>query len=606
MDAKQSSRADSVAPHPDPFSVDRINRRQALLGLLAILVVGLVARCSFSPPTASFDREFDGFQAGFFGTALVNYERLGVEALGGYPIANIDARANEQATWYPYANHSPLMPLGLYAWMHAFGPEGWDAAWAAGAAPVSAGIASGRFEAALRMPSWIASLLTILVLYWALRGAMARAPALVATLIYTLFPMSVLQVGLVNYEPFDVLFAMVTFGGVVHYLNGKPRALVIACLGALAGAATTFAPLFMTLPLCVALLAIRPAHHTSTATGWLRRLPISALLGISALSPALLHGIWAGRQLEAHALAIGQARPPGLFARIGTLFEPLLDGSIPLWTWLSHQMSVLTEVSSPLFLELAGFAALIAIIDTLGKPQGEPVEPSKPLGGLGAALLTIASGFTALFFYYRHTADGITPGTSSQNTFMVHVLPGAAALTGWALVEIAATLERVLGSRVAGATPLKRVGPKLLVGLVLAITLASFHQKTARQYDALRGPIANRPLPRELGSDLNASLPAGAIGLYPASMGLTPATSFYAWRTLYPVTADLASIQVVEGMLNQFKLRGAPLYLCLPVTPAEGTANGVADVEALFRTMRPAVAETEPTLTEHWRLWRIN
>ena len=605
MDAKQSSRADSAAPHPGVGGGDRISRRQALLGLLAIAVVALLARWTFSPPTASFDREFDGFQAGFFGAAMVNYERLGVDAFGGYPVANIDARPDEAATWYPYANHSPLLPLGLFAWMQAFGPPGWDSAWTSGVSPATVDErASGRFEATLRTPSWIASWLTILVLYWALRGAMQRAPALLATLIYALFPMSVLQVGLVNYEPFDMLFAMLTFGGVVHYLNGRPRALVLACLGAFAGAATTFAPLFMTLPLCVALLLIQPAHRLGASTGaWLRRLPVSVLLGISALAPALLHGIWAGRQLEAHALAIGQARPPGLFARIGTLFEPLLDGSVPLWTWLDHQLTVLNEVTSPLFLELTGFAALIAIIDAFARPQS---ERPKPLSGLGAALLTIASGVTALFFYYRHTADGITPGTPSQNTFMVHVLPGTAALAGWALIEIVATLERVLGSRDEGATWLKRCGPKGLVGIVLALLLASFHQATTRQHTALRGPIANRPLPRELGSDLGASLPAGSIGLYPASIGLTPATSFYAWRTLYPVTGDLASIQVVEGMLGQMQLRGTPLYLCLPITPAAGTANGVAEVEAFFRSMRPAVAEAEPTRTAHWRLWRIN
>lgn len=573
------------------------SRAKVVLALVLIMLAAVLVRARYAPLDAPLDREFDGFQAGFFGISLVNYERLGLGAMHGYPVANVDALPGEPASWYPYANHSPVLPLGLSLWMRATGPQGWGTAWQSGAPPTNG--PPGAFEAALRTPSYLASLLTILALYWALRAALKARPALLATLLYAAFPLAIHQAGLVNYEPFATLFIVLTFGAGLRYLNRR-AALWPVCLFALLGTSITYAPLFATLPLTIVLFLVSRAHDQGQGEQpdpLLRRLCASVAVGLAALAPALAHGYWANRALASHA----PTESASLGDRVSVLFAPLTDGSIPLGTWLRHQVTELSLATSPLFLELALLALVIAALDALAKPGGR-----RALGGFGASLLLFTSGVTVLFFYYKHTADGILPGSSSQNTFQLGVLPGAAALAGYSLDEIRTTLARVFKSREPGATPLRRFGPAAIVAVVVAVLFSTFAQRLDHKYALDRGPQPGRPLPVVIGAELNAALPPRAIGLYPLSMGLTPAVSLYAWHTLFPVTSDIATVQAFEATLDGHGLRGVPLYLCLPIEPAPGTEAGVDGVEELFRKLRPTVAATEPTLTEHWRLWRIN
>ena len=626
-DARPSANSDSPRrPHPDLAGTPDLSPRAGAIGLALVLALALVLRAVFAPVGAPLDRGFDGFQAGFFGTALVNYERLGVDAMGGYPVANIDARAAAPATWYPYANHPPTLPLGLLAWFQVAGPEGWEARWQAGAPPAeltASGEPDGAFERALRLPFMAASLLTIVALYWALTGAMRRSGALTAALLFATFPLTVLQAGLVNYEPVATLAIVVTTGCGVRFLNGR-LGLTWVVVAAFCGAFLTFAPLLATLPVCVALLLIaRPGEVAALP----RRLGRAVLVGAAALVPIIVHGVWAERVLAAHPGAASDVGSGGLSGRIEVLFQPLLDGSVPIWAWVKHQVTLFCQATSPLFLELTAFALVLAVLELLGRPTAAAQEhpsndelegqtpnsprldapgPSGGLGGFGAGWLLFLGGLTVLFFFYKHTADGIPPGTSAQDIFLLFALPGLAAVAGFALDEIRTTLARVFKSSAPDATAVRAHAPLLVVGLIAGVLLATFTTRTAEAHATLRGPNAARPMPHVLGTELNAALPAGAIGLYPASMGLTPAVSFYGWRTLWPVTGELASVQAFEAHLTQHELRGAPLYLCLPIESDTGAAGGIAAVEALFESWRPAVAATEPTLTTHWRLWRIN
>lgn len=589
-----------TTPEPSPAAPATApsRRPRTALWLALILVLAVVARCHWSPPHAPFDREFDGFQGGFFGVSMVNYERLGALAMDGYPVANIDADPAAPATWYPYANHTPVLPLGLLAWMRAFGPDGWEGRWAEGAPPAVAG--DFAFEATLRAPAWIASLLTVLALFWALRGAMRPAPALVATTLYAAFPLGILQVGLVNYEPFANLFVVLTFGATVRHLNGRgPLALVAVC--AAAGAALTYSPLIATLVPCLALLFVQPAGAQGTPLA--KRAVGAAAVGLAALVPAVLHGWWAGRALTAHGAPSGD----GLVTRIHTMWKPLLDGSVPFPDWFLHQLDELGAATSPLFMEFAALALLMALLYAFTKEEDEELAGGRAVGPFAGALLLLAGGFGVLAFYYTHTADGLKPGTSSQNTFQLVMLPGLAALGGVTLDEIRSTLARVLVPSGGGAPGgLKRHVPTIVTVAIGAVLALTFSRQTQARYDVLRGPNPTRPLPHVLGAELAAALPPGALGLYPSSMGLTPATSFYAWRTLFPVTGELASVQAFEAYREAYALGDAPLYACLPVGAEPGVMAGAAAVQALFAAQLPELATTPPIETEHWHLWRLN
>lgn len=588
-----------MPPSPSPTS------RPAKLALALLLVLAAILRFAAAPApgglSGGFDREMDGFQGSFFALTSTNYERLGPAAAGGYPIVNLDADKAAPKTWYVYANHPPTLALFFWLELKLFGPDGWQDAPSEGKPPTS--VEPGALERLLRAPMLLASLASILALFWALRSSMGEREALFATLLYATAPLAVLDAGLVNYEPLSILCVLIAFGATLRYLNhGQKRHLILGAAAIALGTAQTFAPLFSCVPLCLFVLGHRLRHR-----GLFPAIRTTSIFAGAALLPILIHGIWARQALT----ELGQV--PHLTDRIGQLFGPLTSGEVPFFSWLTLQFTHLSGASSELFRDLVLVGLVFSLIDLLAAPQPKEVAADDQAANLSKAraqaasfaLLLFASGLSVLFFYYRHTSDGYLPGTSAQTTFMLNLLPGAAALAGLALFEVGATLTRVLykGRDPQTLTPFTRHGPKVITIALTLLTLGSFARTTAASYEAWRAPSDERPLPLEVGSELNELLPQGAVALFPESLGWTPAVSLYAWRTLLPVTPDIPSFEFTEARIAAAGLTTAPRYLLLPKQPRTETAK---NLEAFFHEMTPDIAAREPITSKNWRAWRLD
>jgi len=587
-----------MPPSPSPTS------KSAKLALALIMILGIVLRFVAAPApgglSGGLDREMDGFQGAFFALTSTNYERLGPAAAGGYPIVNLDADPAAPKTWYVYANHPPTLALFFWLELKLLGPDGWQDAPATGHPPTS--VQPGNLERLLRAPMMFASLASILALFWALRSSMDEREALLGTLLYAAAPLAVLDAGLVNYEPPSILCVLVAFGATLRYLNhGQKRHLILGAVAIALGTAQTFAPLFFCVPLCLFVLGHRLRHR-----GLLPAIRTTSIFAGAALLPILIHGIWAR-----HALSeLGQV--PHLTDRIGQLFGPLTTGEVPFFSWLTLQFTHLSSASSELFRDLVLVGLVFSILDLLAAPtpnNGDSDSDNEPKAARSQAaafaLLLFAGGLAVLFFYYRHTADGYQPGTSAQTTFMLNLLPGAAALAGVAIFEVGATLTRVLqkGKDPTQLSPFTRHGPAIIATALVLLTLGSFSRTTAATYATWRAPDATRPLPLEVGTELNELLPQGAVALFPQSLGWTPAVSLYAWRTLLPVTPDIPSFQFTEARIAAAGLTTAPRYLLLPREPRTETAK---NLEAFFHNMAPDVAAREPLTSPNWRAWRLD
>lgn len=612
------------APIPEPPHVadlstgsrlpDKPSARE-LGGIALLLVVALVLRLVFAP-VSGLDRGMDGFQGAFFSLTSVNYERLGGDAVGGYPIVNIDPVPDAPETWYVYANHSPLLSLAMWANLAMFAPdvaEGipWDEAWKHDLPPTR--LADDGFEDVLRLPMYAASLLSILALWWALLAFGGREQALAGAFLYAIAPLAVLEAGLVNYEPPSILCVILAHGFLARWLlGGRPGHLVGTLVFLAIGTAQTFAPLFFAVPMCLFVL-VHLARRRGLVAGIRGTLPF----GVAALAPVVIHGWWAGRSLE----GIGDV--PRLSERVALLFEPLTSGAVPLWSWLKLQLTHLGQFNSDLVVDLALLGCVFAAIDVLGAPtpkeaaeasEGQdPADEATRLrtgrGHAGAlSLLLFLGGFAVLFFYYRHTSDGFLPGTPAQDTFMLNLLPGAAALGGLALVLAGQTLQRVLtaGRPPEQLTLVRRHAATGLIAAVVAVTLHANMDRTDELYEQWRGTAeASRPLPKVTGAQLAELIPPGAVGLYPDAMGFNLAESLYAWRTLLPVTDDVATFEYAVVKIIAGGLEDRPRYLVLPTTPPASAAPQVEAMRLGLATLFPEIAARPPIEANGWQAWLL-
>ncbi|TAJ08133.1 MAG: hypothetical protein EPO68_15790, partial [Planctomycetota bacterium] len=470
------------------------------VGALLLLAAALVPRAR--DLDGPWDRSFEGFQGAFFEQAAINYERGGLGMFDGYPVLNVELDRAAPQTWYTYENHPPT--LAWLAWL------GFRAAGGTATVPPPRGL-----EAGVRLPFLALHLATLLVFWLALRSAVGAAESLCALALLAACPLSALHGTLVNYET-PALFA-VALAALFHVRwlrSGARREL--ACLGAAfaLGGAFTYAPLFFAPPL--ALQAWRRRG--------LRAACAHALVSVGACAlPLLLHGVFASRALE----SIGRSSAP-LRTRALVLWQPLLDGSVPVSSWFATQLSHLVVYGS------LGFA-IAAALGLLGelvfgrRDARQPVESARI--GLGVPLL--AGGLLANFAFYRHSGE-------EQLTFALNYVLGAAALGGACAHALARPLAR-------GKLPLAPYVGLCAIVIVPALTTL---ERWRREW---RG--ADRPLPDAIGAELGALLPAGSVLHYPPELGFTPAVGLYAWRTMVPWTE--AAEPFVRAQLERVGLAGA-------------------------------------------------
>lgn len=523
-------------------------RRQLPAALLeriaacALLLLALVPRAR--DLNAGFDRGFEGYQGAFFAMAAVNYERLGVEAAGGYPVLNLELPEDESG-WFVYTNHPPVTSLLAWTGARAFGPADWSEAWRDDRAPEG-------LEFAVRLPFLLMHLLGLVVLWRLARCAFGTQVGLLTLALSAALPVSALYATLVNYENPSLpllLLAVLAYGAYVR--EARPRALLGLGLGFAAACSVTFGPAFV-LPF----LVLRSL--------WTRRLREALLVGVvgglGCLLPIALHDQLAHAALD----ALGRA-PSGVLERAQVLLQPLLDGSLPLTDWLGLQVAHASRALGAPLLVVAAVGAALGLARGLSTRADAALRerewPVHAQPDVDLALPLLGGGLLYLFAFYRHTGE-------EQWTFWLYLAPAAALLAARALHAFSLPLQRLRG----GTAPLV-----LVTGSLVLLGLAHFEAwrnvvraPGPRDVAGLeRGPQA--PLPKTAGAALHELLPTGSLGLTPPELGLTPAAAWYAWRTLLPS----GSFEAVGPAAGALGLANAPRYVVLPDDPAPSAAPAV-------------------------------
>ncbi len=548
------------------------------LGVLALLVAALVPRAR--DLGGSFDREIEGFQGAFFAQAAINYQRLGVDALGGYPVLNIDLprvvdadgrEVDVPAAWLAYANHPPTMPLLAWAALRVLGPDGWDQAWREGRAPEGV-------EAPLRLPFLVLHVLALAAFWACVREGLGSATAMIALALAATAPVLVHYGYLVNYENPALPFVFAAVGSWARYARtGSRRALSLFALASFGGSCITYMPLCFLPPLVAAALLRRRVARAAV---------VAVVGGVAGLLPLALHAAWAARALQPTG-----AVSAGLAVRAQVLLEPLLDGSAPLSHWFSLQAERVPDwIGTPLAVA-AGLGLVLAVLRkvwpslrgwldarALGADDRERVDVATPLA---------AGGLVAMLAFYRHTLD-------PQHDFYLWIAPGLCALAAVAVDAVGrATIRLRLG-----------FAPVVLLALALALPgLAAADRLRARH----RAPLdANLPaelmpeiaLPGVAGRAIGAVTPPRSVVLHPRVLGLNVAYGFYAWRTLLPL--EHLPSGWPEFLPQRFGLGDAPRWVALP-------DEAPASIAPVVDSMRVQAGDFPgaPRSASGWSAWQL-
>ncbi|QDU68671.1 hypothetical protein [Engelhardtia mirabilis] len=582
VDPGSVSRSDGAVPSPAEPSAATDPRRRPGLSVLERSLLGLLIAAAvvlrLVQVAEPLDRQFDGFQGAFFAVCAINYERLeGAHpahtllprgAGDGYPVVNLDLDPAAPDTWYLYANHPPTVPWLAWSSLALFAPDGWDQAWREGLPP--AGI-----EAPLRAPFMALNLLGLVALFLALRAAGCRRAAWYATLFYAWTPAALLYAGLVNYENPTVPFVLAGVAAAVCYARGGRAAWLAATFAAFACAgAVTYAALFT----AAALALLLPA------CGWSRAARLTGAAVAGSLAPLALHGARAGALLEQHGESMGT-----LGSRVRTMVAPLLDGTTPLGTWLGVQAKLLTEEVGIALSLLAAGGLAIGVGRMLRRSHGDGTRDADLSAHLALAL--VVGGCAMQLAFYRHTRD-------PQDPFILHLVPGLAAAAGVLIARLS-----------SGATPAARW---LVLTAALAVVVegglrsAQLHGRWRGAGPELGQSSAAAPLlpaPSRLGPALAELLPAGDVAWYPGALGLGPATSFYAWRTLLPVTPG--SYEATQLSQNDLGLEQATTWLAIPTAVPPSAQAAVDELLANLEAALPGSVREPSAANAGWRLWRL-
>lgn len=542
-------------------------------GVLLILLAGLLPR--LRDVRAPFDREFEGAQGAFFAIAVINYERLGATASGGYPVLNLDLGVRgDPATslwehplsWYVYPNHPPLVPA--VAWLGASlgGPT--DLAGSAARAQPPAGL-----EPALRAPFVIANVLAMLGLWWALRSAAGPRRGLLGLALFAALPLSIFYATLINYEAFALCgVAAVAIAYVRWVRGGGQRGLVALAWAFFAGSCVTFAGMFF-LPAF--------ALHALARLGWRPALRMACACAPIGLVPLMLHSAWADHVQRGLGLD-----PPPLLSRARELWAPLLDSSAPLSRWVQLQL----ERGVNAFGWAMSIAALLGALSILAQAlrrRSEAWQIEREAAEIELTLPLLVGGVAYLFGFYRHTFDPQTP-------FLLICAPAIVAAGARAL------------DRLADRLPPRAAAPAC-VAASLAVCLPGLWRANEMRFDhrARPGePFVDRtpsplPLPDATGAEFASLMPPGAFGVHPACVGLNLAASYYAWRSLWP--ANSPNDPMPAAVASRFGMGAAPRVLLLPRHPWPAIAEPIAAFEREW--VRGAAPDR---VSENWRAFDLH
>jgi hypothetical protein len=545
------------------------------LGVALIVAAAMVPR--LRDVGGPFDREFGGFQGAFFAMGCVNYERYGVDAFGGYPTCLVDLPDPSEEAYDParlaYANHPPLVPLMLLAWLRVAGPEGWSDAWREHRHP-------DGIEPHMRTPILAFHLLGLLAFWWALRQGGGPRVAMLGLAILAMTPLSILYARLINYENTSLFFVCLAYGFQARRLRGMPGRNLLGCaLSFAAAGAVTYAPVCFVPPLLFIELRRRGLRATVVSA--------AVLLG-AVLAPLLVHAAWTRVALPGSSET--------LLTRVSTMLGPLLTGEQPFHLWVGKQVARIAWYAS-LPIALAAAAGLVlalprGLIGRRGERRPRALPTEAPVE-LGPPLLL--GGVLYMLVFYRHTFDGAGV-RDGQTVFLMDVVPGVAACAATFLDRLAGPLERLRG----GVAPL--VVATSMIG-VFGIARANELHRLWREPgpadvagETARGPAV--PLPSTTGAELHALLPAGSVTFYPSALGFNLATGYYAWRTMIAVERDSFGQRV--GSVGLLGLGDRARFLLLPKAPSAAVRAQLGDLRDELAAVGPPFAEDE-----RWEVWPL-
>lgn len=546
------------------------DRARRLLGIAEKLAVALLLAAALVPRVRDldgpWDREYEGFQGTFFTLCAVNYERLGLDAYGGYPALNVDLPEDREVLPYLYPNHPPAVPIVTWLGLRLLGPEDWSSAWQEGEPPPPGA------ERAARLPFLLAHMLALLALWWGVRSVGDPRAALLALGLAAAVPIQVLYATLVNYENLVWPPTLLGVAFQMRHLRSAKRADLLAA-GAcfFAGACVTFFPAFLVPGLVLQALWCR-GFRTAFATG--------LVLSIGSLVPAMAHGAWVGRVLPAQEAG-------NVADRVKTMMGPMLGGDHPVTEWLRRQGVRLEEFYTLPYLLLALAGVAVVVVRALRSRRGQRHERPSP------GLPLLVGGFLVMFLFYKHTWDG-AGARDGQTVFLLNVAPGIVVLAAEALGALGRPLLRLRG----GEGPLIALTLLFLLPALVRAEGIRGDWRSPGPFDdppGEEGPDA--PLPFTVGRQVAEILPAGAVGIYPQELAMNIAVSYYAWRTLIPATPagyDLALMRIDSA----YGLASAPRFILIPKSPPPYAAAAVATTRAIVDEQLEMLAESE-----HWELW---
>ncbi|MEM7309089.1 MAG: glycosyltransferase family 39 protein [Planctomycetota bacterium] len=547
----------------------------ASLRVMERVAVALLLLAAFVPRVrdfrGTFDREFEGFQGTFFASCALNYERLGLGHLGGYPSLNIDLPEGDYKDGaYIYGNHPPTVPLLTWASLKLLAPEGWGEAWREFEPPEG-------IEPYVRFPFLALHMLGLFAFWWALRQASGPRVALLGLAVLAMTPVSVLYAQLVNYENPSLPFICLGCGFHARYLRGMsgPNLLGMG-LSFAAAAAVTFAPLFFVPPLVLQALLRR---------GWRGALRPALAVGLCAALPIAVHGLWVRAALPSEA-------SESVLARAAHLIEPMFTGAEPFGEWVRRQ-----AVRASFFLSPPIVAAALGGLGVIAwrRLRGAKAPNAAADGRVELAPPLLLGGVTLQLLFYTHTFDG--EGVwDGQTVFLLNLAPGAAAAAAVLLDALATPLARLRGGVAPLVVATSLVG---LPGIARANQVRYRWREPGPRDDPARTFGPDAPLPATVGREISELLPPVSVGFYPEALGFNQAASWYAWRTLIDVEKETFGAGV--GIATLLGLGERPRFLLIPKDPAPEVEAQVGDVHEQLK------AAGEPFRTsEHWEVWSLD
>lgn len=553
--------------------------------LAAIAVVGLLLHLPVVG--GEFDRGFDGFQGAFFAGSAVNYQVLGTAPTHGYPLAQIEP-PDDPAGWNVYTNHPRFVPHVALASLRLFGPKGWDER----PGPVPPGT-----ETAVRAPFFLLQILGWLALAAAVGRMVGRRAGLIALALSANLPIGMALAGLVNYEHPSVAFVCAGLLLATYTRRAADEASPISganepdadegdkarrrrfavAAGVVCGLGTfvTYAPVLF-VP-AIALVCARGTRLRAAFAG--------ALASGLALVPHLL--------ASAAVRDVVGARSPSILERLEVLIAPSWNGELPPARWLAAQFEAIEWSFGTALATVATIGLVLALTILIRARQATPfVQLARSVAALSASALGVQ------VLYWRHTGD-------PQESFLLNAAPAFVLAVVFVLEWLA-----------------RQIGPRLGPGLAVLVTVglvAAASSISSSHLDELRAPgpfdmagsngavetengsargSGRSPLPRTAAVDVVQLVPEGAVVWYPARLGLTIATSYYAWRTLLPFTPG--DYDTATALQNALGLTGRPVWILLPLQT--NSAEMAADVATVERDLEAFTGA--PAIWKEGRLYR--